>query len=560
MTSSTSFEERFPVAWKSCPIGQAGYTILGQQKNSSNVDGQILPYLRPANVRDGMLDLTDLATMPFPEPDRYVLRPADILLCEGLGSKHLVGRAAAYNGHPAPLLFQNTLIRFRPRPGIDPAYALLVMRVYQKTGVFASAARGIGIAHIGLARFRNIPFPLPPTTVQGEIALAAQSIQDNLDLIRDAVQSSLAELEGVVRKARDNLILGNSHSPSWERGETGTAQWPLQPAAEVVDYNNPIVYGIVQPGPDVAHGVPYIRGQDLQEGYILQDHLRKTSHEISERYARSRLRPGDVLLGIIRHTRVAIVPTELDGANITQGTARFRPGEECDSAFLSHWLSSAAAQAWLRTRMRGIDMPGLNLRDVRQLPVPMPPLPEQKRIGRELDGIARRARELYEAFTKLLDALPNLESRLLESFAYGPHATAISHQTSGEAERLLSEQLLNSLRFSDEAEDLTENAEEALPQDADPTGSSSEPPLAGADIRPPKPIGHATETNPSSISEALSRLNGEVAPEVLFAELRLSESAVDSFYSVLRDLVSDSVIEIIRPDNTNVLLRLRAEP
>ena len=552
--------------------------MLGQQKSGPNAAGEMLPYLRAANVRDGMLDLQELTSMPFLEPERYKLRAGDILVCEGLGSRDLVGRSAAYGGEPSPLLFQNHLIRFRPRPGIDQAYALLVMRVYQKTGVFARIAKGIGIAHIGLARFRNIPFPLPPTTVQAEIALAAQSMQDNLDLVRDAVESSLAELDGVVRKARDNLILGHSHSASWETGETGTAQWPMQPAQEVVDQDSPIVYGIVQPGPDVSDGVPYIRGQDLQEGYILQDHLRRTSHEISERYARSRLQPGDVLLGIIRHTRVAIVPTELDGANITQGTARFRPSAGCDPAFLSHWLSSAAAQTWLRTRMRGIDMPGLNLRDVRQLPVPMPPLPAQQRIGRELDDITRRAAELHEAFTKLLDALPNLESRLLESFAYGAHAAAISHQTSGEAERRLSEQLLDSLRFSDEAEDLTESAEKELSQDADRAESKTEPPSAErkteppsaerkteppsaeAGVKLPRPTGHASETSPSSISSALSRLSEEVTPEELFSELGLAESAVDSFYSGLRDLVNDSLIEVIRPDNAKVLLKLKAKP
>jgi Type I restriction modification DNA specificity domain len=204
-----------------------------------------------------------------------------------------------------------------------------------------------------------------------------------------------------------------------------------------------------------------------------------------------------------------------------------RPGAECDPAFLSHWLSSAAAQTWLRTRMRGIDMPGLNLRDMRQLPVPMPPLPEQQRIGRELDDITRRATELHEAFTKLLDTLPNLESRLLESFAYGAHAAAISHQTSGEAERRLSEQLLDSLRFSDEAEDLTESAEKELSQDADRAESKTEPPSAESKTEPPsaeagvklpRPTGHASETNPSSMSSALSRLSGEVTPEELFSE------------------------------------------
>ena len=532
--------------------------MLGQQKSSLGASGEILPYLRAANVRDGTLDLTDLAKMPFAEPDRYQLRADDILICEGLGSRDLVGRSAAYHGEPTPLLFQNHLIRFRAKPGIDPDYALLVMRVYQKTGVFANIARGIGIAHIGLARFRNIPFPLPPTASQREIALVARSVQDNLDLVQDAVESGLGELDGVVRKARDNLILGKSHSGSWARGETGTAQWPLHPAEDVVGQDSPIVYGIVQPGPDVPDGVPYIRGQDLQEGYILQDHLRRTSPQIAERYARSRLQPGDVLLGIIRHTRVAVVPMELDGANITQGTARLRPGAGCDPTFLAHWLASAAAQTWLRARMRGIDMPGLNLRDVRLLPVPIPSLAEQRTIGRGLDDITRRADKLREAFTNLLSSLPDLAARLLESFAYGSHAAAISQRTSGEAEGRLSAQLLDSLRFADKARDEPEYVGSAVSRDTGREGVATEP-SASSETKTRQPIGQGAETTTAEIRARLREMDGEATPEQLFAELHLAESAVDSFYSALRDLVRDTAVEVIRPDNTEVFLRLRPE-
>jgi hypothetical protein len=54
-----------------------------------------------------------------------------------------------------------------------------------------------------------------------------------------------------------------------------------------------------------------------------------------KRYERASLRGGRRLLGIIRATKVAVVPAALDGANITQGTVRLRPSSIIATDFLA---------------------------------------------------------------------------------------------------------------------------------------------------------------------------------------------------------------------------------
>jgi type I restriction enzyme S subunit len=164
-------------------------------------------------------------------------------------------------------------------------------------------------------------------------------------------------------------------------------EWGLVTAATIVQPNAEIVYGIVQPGEKLAEGVPYVRGMDIEEGEIKSGQLLKTSIKIAEKYDRSSLKGGDVLLGIIRATKVAIVPEILAGANITQGTARLRPSSNIFSRFLAIVLKSPAIQDWLHAHYRGIDMPGLNLADVRLTPVPLPSLPEQSEIVRRVDEL-----------------------------------------------------------------------------------------------------------------------------------------------------------------------------
>jgi type I restriction enzyme S subunit len=168
------------------------------------------------------------------------------------------------------------------------------------------------------------------------------------------------------------------------RDQTLPKGWLWAPAELIVEPEAEIVYGIVQPGKKLEEGVPYVRGKDIVDGIIQVDQLLKTSQKIAAKYERASLKGGDVLLGIIRATKVAIVPDVLEGANVTQGTARFRPSSIIRTKFLAGWLDSPSAQNWLHDHYRGIDMPGLNLRDVRRLPIPIAPLAEQAALEAQL--------------------------------------------------------------------------------------------------------------------------------------------------------------------------------
>lgn len=194
--------------------------------------------------------------------------------------------------------------------------------------------------------------------------------------------------------------------------------WVWSVAEEVVQPGAEIVYGIVQPGPVVPDGIPYVRGLDIENGIIKVDQLQRTSPEIARRYERAALEGGDILLGIIRATKVAVVPAELEGANITQGTARFRPSSAIRSAFLARWLEGPWAQAWLHDHYRGIDMPGLNLADVRRLPVPIPTLGEQQAIEVQLRDALSLAVALEKKISSAHNELSTLErSSLQQAFA-----------------------------------------------------------------------------------------------------------------------------------------------
>lgn len=190
--------------------------------------------------------------------------------------------------------------------------------------------------------------------------------------------------------------------------------WCWAAAAEAVATDADIVYGIVQPGPVVADGVPYVRGMDIVNGVIQEQQLLRTHPDIAKRYERAALQGGDVLLGIIRATKVAVVPDTLVGANITQGTARFRPEKQLlSTSWFARWLESAWTQDWLHSKYRGIDMPGLNLADVRRLPIPVAPRSEQSALITCVEKHMLGLRRLVNEFVACQNATQNFPSALL---------------------------------------------------------------------------------------------------------------------------------------------------
>jgi type I restriction enzyme, S subunit len=199
----------------------------------------------------------------------------------------------------------------------------------------------------------------------------------------------------------------------WKEFPNVPETWTWATAAEVVEKGADIVYGIVQPGAKLEQGVPYVRGTDIQDGKIMVDQLLKTSSEIAKRYERASLKGGDVLLGIIRSTKVAKVPSELEGANITQGTARFRPSKFILTGFMEIWLSSEMIQKWLHDHYRGIDMPGLNLKDVRKVPFAIPPIIEQQEIINRVCNLFARADAIESQYISLKENIDKLPQTLL---------------------------------------------------------------------------------------------------------------------------------------------------
>jgi type I restriction enzyme S subunit len=167
-------------------------------------------------------------------------------------------------------------------------------------------------------------------------------------------------------------------------------QWAKVEFEDICGPEAPIIYGILQPGPDTPGGVPYVRPTEIDSQGIQLHNIRRTTAEIAEKYRRSTVQTNDLLLSIVGTIgKVAIVPRELDGGNITQSSCRIRPDPAIsDHQYLAHYLRSPDAISQYNENRLGTAVPRLNLADVRKISAPIPPLPEQRRIVAKLDRLS----------------------------------------------------------------------------------------------------------------------------------------------------------------------------
>lgn len=154
--------------------------------------------------------------------------------------------------------------------------------------------------------------------------------------------------------------------------------------SSLVQKGRKITYGIVQPGQFIEDGVILVRGRDYSAGWRDLDGFKRVTPEIDAPYKRSKLRAGDLIMTIVGANTgtVAVVPEWLDGANITQTTARVAVDPtQAEPGFVEQVLRSAIGQREVYRYQKGGAQPGLNLADVEKFRVPLPSLPEQRKIA-----------------------------------------------------------------------------------------------------------------------------------------------------------------------------------
>ena len=318
-------------------------------------------------------------------------------------------------------------VHFSPRPcwPIDTTYYVDRSCTDQDLRWLMHRLSGIGLTKIN--RSKTIPglnrddayrlrLLLPPLAEQRRIA----KVLDRAEELRAKRGGALAQLDTLTQFVFLDIFGDPASNPKG---------WPVLPLREVVKPGTIVTYGIVQAGEEYpGGGIPYIRTGDIADGEIVQSGLRHTDPAIAVKFLRSRVETGEIVMSI-RATvgTTALVPPRLDGANLTQGTARIAPGDFVERTYLLQYLRSSAAQHWIKLQIKGATFREITLSRLRQLPVLVPPLSAQSEFARRMAAMEKLRALHRESLSHLYGLFNALQHRAFrgELFSEGIELQAV---------------------------------------------------------------------------------------------------------------------------------------
>ena len=184
---------------------------------------------------------------------------------------------------------------------------------------------------------------------------------------------------------------------------------------DLVELDCSLSYGIVQPGDEIPEGLPIVRPVDMNTDVVMLEGLKRIDPALANSYARTTLKGNDILLCVRGTTgTVALAHSELAGANVTRGIVpiRFAP-EKISHQFGYYLLRSEPAQLQIQAKTYGTALQQINIRDLRQLTLPVPAPQDQEIIVQRLSALEEETKTLTAAYENKLTALDDLKKSLL---------------------------------------------------------------------------------------------------------------------------------------------------
>ena len=191
-----------PAHWDIAPVYARYEVALGKMLDTKRVTGESSGrYLRNVDIQWDAVNVEDLPKMDFPssERNRYLLRPEDLLVCEG-GE---VGRTAIWDSELDECFYQKAIHRVRPWSDSEiPRFFYFLMYALAKRGVFTAGGNPNTIDHLTAVQLRHYRVPFPGTSEQHSIT----AFLDRETAEIDALIAKVHQAIGYLKEFRTALI------------------------------------------------------------------------------------------------------------------------------------------------------------------------------------------------------------------------------------------------------------------------------------------------------------------------------------------------------------------
>ena len=228
--------------------------------------------------------------------------------------------------------------------------------------------KGASYPAISDASVKAFSLPVPPLEVQREIV----HILDSFTLLTAELTAELTARKKQYEYYRDNILTFDTTIKHVRLGDI---------CSVITKGTTPKSY--------TKTGVSFVKTEAFDGAKIIPNKLSYVDEETHTTFLkRSMLEENDILITIAGATigKCAIVPKEILPANTNQALAIIRLAKGNSPKYVMYLLQSDLMKRYMQKNIKGSAQPNLNLKQLNDFIIPLPPLNVQERLVRVLDN------------------------------------------------------------------------------------------------------------------------------------------------------------------------------
>ena len=305
------------------------------------------------------------------EPDKYC-NPGDLLFAwsASFGPRIWDGPRAIYHYH---------IWKIEPTDAINKLFLFHLLAADAEK--IKAEGNGIAMVHATKGGMEVRKFPLPPLEIQKEIVTEIEGYQKIINGAR-----------AVLDNYRPHIPI----DPSWPMVELeSVSEWITKGTTPTTDGHKFQISGI-----------SFIKIESIKDdGEIDPSKVAFIDEKCHAALKRSQLRENDVVFSIAG-TKMGItgfITSEILPANTNQALSIIRVKETAHPRFVFHYLRSQVVQSLIERLKVGVAQFNLSLKQVSEIPIPLPPIETQRAIVAEIEAeqaLVNANRDLIIRFEK----------------------------------------------------------------------------------------------------------------------------------------------------------------
>ena len=354
---------------------------LGNKENTL-----CIPLLRANNIQDDGLLFEDLVYVDKKRVhNKQVIKKGDIIICTSSGSKNLVGKAAQASCDLAMTF--GAFCKLIRAKDIEKRYLAHYFSSPKYRHTIAALSGGVNINNLRNEHIDDLTIYLPPLETQKKIADVLDKAKSLIDLRKKQIEKM-----DLLIKSKFIEMFGDpvTNPKGWERTEI------VRICEKIAGGGTPS-----KSQPDYYTGkIPWVTPKDMKKT-LINDSIDHITEEAINNSSTKIIPKGSLLMvirsGILKKTlpiAITIVPV-----SINQDMKAFIVNAKVNVWFLYYTLK--ILEPVLLSKVRGVTADNIEFDVIKNLRIPLPPLPLQSQFASFVEVIENQKNLLEQGLDKI---------------------------------------------------------------------------------------------------------------------------------------------------------------